>query len=42
MSDREGAHTIQCGLEDGLVPDLEAFVVDASLGRVVRALLEDV
>ena len=42
MSDGEGAHTVQRGLEDGLVPDLEAIVVDASLRRVMRGLFEDV
>lgn len=42
VCDGEGVHTVQRGLKDSLVPDLETIVVDTSLGRVVRTLLEDV
>ena len=38
---REVVHTGQCGLEDSIVPDLEALVIDERSGRIRRALLDD-
>ena len=40
--DGEIAHAIYRGLEDCLVPDLKAILVEASLGWIARALLKDV